>query len=165
VLHNCLIDSGMTNNIIPLAVMESLGMRCTKYYEIDQRIYAIDSRKVSSYREIKYFYAWIVVTPHMITIFNIVVVDLPLAYRFLLGIYQYSMIGGYIMNDGSCMMLLDKDGAMNKVHCEPRRPFYFKKKDNGLMEYYIDDGIGNYAILDMDQIEDIKDEENYFVGY
>jgi hypothetical protein len=55
VLHNCLVDSGATNNIIPLSVMEALGMGCTKYYETSERIYAIDSRKVPTYGEIKYF--------------------------------------------------------------------------------------------------------------
>jgi hypothetical protein len=57
VLHNCLIDTGVTNNIMPLAVMEALGMNCTKYYETDEYIYAIDSRQVSTYGEIKEFYA------------------------------------------------------------------------------------------------------------
>ena len=44
-LHNWLVDSGATNNIMPLLVMEALGMRCTKYYETRESIYAIDSRK------------------------------------------------------------------------------------------------------------------------
>jgi hypothetical protein len=60
-----------------LVVMEALGMSCTKYYETSERIYAIDSRKVPAYEEIKDFYAWITTTPHIITIFNIIVVDLP----------------------------------------------------------------------------------------
>jgi hypothetical protein len=45
-LHNCLVDSGATNNIMTLYVMEALGMECTKYYETGESIYAIDSRKV-----------------------------------------------------------------------------------------------------------------------
>jgi hypothetical protein len=57
------------------------------------------------------------------------------------------------MNDGSCMMLPGKEGAMIKVPREPRKPFSFKKKDNELMEDYIDVGIGNYAILDMEHSE------------
>jgi hypothetical protein len=122
-LHNCLVDTGTTNNIMPLAVMEALGMSCTKYYETGESIYAIDSRQVPTYGEIKYFYSWITTTPHIITIFNIVVVDLPLAYGVVLGRDWSSMIGAYIMNDGSCMMLPDKEGAMIKVPCEPRRPF------------------------------------------
>jgi hypothetical protein len=63
VLHNCLVDTGETNNIMPLSVMEALGMGCTKYYETGESIYEIDSRKVPTYGEIKYFYAWIIVSP------------------------------------------------------------------------------------------------------
>jgi hypothetical protein len=48
-LHNYLVDIGAKNNIMPLAVIDALGMKCTKYYETDKRIYAIDSRKVSAY--------------------------------------------------------------------------------------------------------------------
>jgi hypothetical protein len=58
-----------------LVVIEALGMSCTKYYETSERRYAIDSRKVPTYAEIKDFYAWITTTPHIITIFNIIVVD------------------------------------------------------------------------------------------
>jgi hypothetical protein len=48
-LHNFLVDIGATNNIMPLEVMEALGMSCTKYYETGEIIYAIDSRKVPVY--------------------------------------------------------------------------------------------------------------------
>jgi hypothetical protein len=58
-LHNYLVDTGATNNIMALVVMEALGMSCSKYYETGESIYAIDSRKVSAYGEIKDFYAWI----------------------------------------------------------------------------------------------------------
>ena len=114
-LHNCLVDIGVTNNIMPFTVMEALGMSCTKYYEIDEIIYSIDSRKVPTYREIKDLYAWITTTPHIITVFNIIVVDLPPSYGVVLGRDWSSMIGGYIMNNGSCMMLPGKEGAMIKV--------------------------------------------------
>jgi hypothetical protein len=66
-LHNCLVDSGATNNIMSLLVMEALGIECTKYYEIGESIHAIDSRKVPSYGEIKYLCSWISVTPHLTT--------------------------------------------------------------------------------------------------
>ena len=74
------------------------------------------------------------------------------------------------MNDGSCMMLPGKEGAMIKVPCEPKKPFSFKK-DNELMEHYIDVGIGNYAILDMEhneileQVQDRENQEFFFEGY
>jgi hypothetical protein len=84
VLHNCLVDSRAMNNIMPLEVMEALGMSCTKYYETGESIYAIDSRKVLAYGEIKDFYAWIIVAPHIIIVFTIIVVDLPPTYGVVL---------------------------------------------------------------------------------
>jgi hypothetical protein len=78
---------------MPLVVMEALGMSCTKYYEIGEIIYAIDSRKVSAYGEIKEFYAWIMTTPHIITVLNIIVVDLHPTYGVVPGRDWTSMIG------------------------------------------------------------------------
>jgi hypothetical protein len=170
-LHNCLFDTGTTNNIMLLAVMEALGMSFTKYYETSKRMYAIDSRKVLAYREIKDFYAWITAAPHIITVFNIIVVYLPPAYGVVLGREGTSMIIGYTMNDRSCIMLPGKEGAMIRAPHEPRNPFSFKKKENELMEYYIDVGIGNYVILDMEhnesleQVQRARNQECFFEGY
>jgi hypothetical protein len=156
---------------MPLAVIEALGMICTRYYETNERIYAIDYRKVLAYGEIKDFYAWITTTPYIITIFNIIVVDLPLAYGVMLGRDWTSMINGYIMNDASCMMLPGKEREMIKVTREPRKPFSFKNKENELMEDYIDVGIGDYAILDMEdnkileRVQGFESQECLFEGY
>jgi len=162
VLHNCLIDTGATNNIMPLLVMEALGMSCTKFYEIGESIYAIDSRKVPAYREIKDFYAWISIFPHITTVFTIIVVDIPPTYGVVLGRDWSSLIGDYIMNDGSCMMLSNKYEAMIRVPQEPRKPFYFKKNDNELMQDYIDASIGNYIVLDPEQTYISKQEVKYY---
>jgi hypothetical protein len=53
-LHNFLIDSGATNNIIPLSIMQALGMECTRHYEIGEIIYSIDSRKFPPFQHIFY---------------------------------------------------------------------------------------------------------------
>jgi hypothetical protein len=126
---------------------------------------------VPSYREIKDFYSWIMTTPHIITVFNIILVDLLVAYGIVMGRDWKSMIRGYIMNDGSCMMFPGKEGDMIKVPREPRKPFSFKNKYNELMEDYIDSRIGNYAILEMEhseileQVQDIENQECPFEGY
>jgi hypothetical protein len=44
----------------------------------------IDSRKVPKYGDIKYLYASITTTPHITTIFTIIVVDLPPTYGVVL---------------------------------------------------------------------------------
>jgi hypothetical protein len=81
------------------------------------------------------------------------------------------MIKGYIMNDGSCMMLPDKEGATINVPREPRKSFSFKRKDNELMEDYIDAGIRNYVVLDMEQteilekIQGMENQDHLFEGF
>jgi hypothetical protein len=79
-----MVDSGATENIMPLSVMEDLGMECNKYYEIGEIIYSIESRKVQACREIKYLCAWISATPHITTIFTMIMVDFPLAHGIVL---------------------------------------------------------------------------------
>jgi hypothetical protein len=87
--------------------------------------------------------------PHITIVFKIIVVDLPTSIGLVLGRYWSSFIGGYIINFGIFMMFPNKYGIiMIRVPREPRKPFYFKKKENELMQYYIDVGIGNYVVLD-----------------
>ena len=42
ILHNCLIDSGASHNLMPKVVMDELGLEVTIEY---QDIYSFDSRK------------------------------------------------------------------------------------------------------------------------
>jgi len=104
-------------------------MSCTKYYEIDEIIYAIDSKKVPAYGEIEDFYAWITAAPHIITFFNIIVADIPPTYGFVLGRDWTSIIDGYIMNDGSYMMLPGKEEVMIKLPREPRETLLFQEEE------------------------------------
>ena len=43
VLHNCLMDSGASHNLMPKIVMEELGLEVTKAYH---DLYSFDSRRV-----------------------------------------------------------------------------------------------------------------------
>ena len=72
-------------------------------------------------------------------------VDILAAYGVFLGCDWFSMIGGYIMNYGSFMMLPNKYGTMIRVPQEHIKPISFKKKENEVMQNYVDVGIGNYV--------------------
>jgi hypothetical protein len=160
-----MVDSGATNNIMSLSIMEVVGLECTKYYEASESIYAIDSRKVPTYGEIKDFCAWISSAPHIKTMFTIIVVDLPTTYGVVLGREWCFPLGGYIMNDGSCMMLPNKEGGLTKVLREQRSHVSFKKKEMEAMENYIDSGLGNYAILSKEDIEVKRNDSPPFKGF
>ena len=49
-IHNCLLDSGASHNLMPKAFMEALGLSITKPY---QDLYAFDSRVVKCLGVIK----------------------------------------------------------------------------------------------------------------
>ena len=70
------------------------------------------------------------------------------------------------MNDVICMMFPKKYGTMDRVPRESRKPISFKKKENEVMHNYIDARIGNYVVLNIEQIIPPKqDEENYFQSF
>jgi hypothetical protein len=50
VLHNCLMDSGASHNLMPKNVMEELRLEITKYYH---DLYSFDSRRVQCLGVIK----------------------------------------------------------------------------------------------------------------
>jgi hypothetical protein len=122
---------------MPLSMIKALGMECTRYYETSESMYAIDSRKFPNYRKIKYFCVWITTTPHINTIFTIIVFDFPPTYGIMLGRDWCSLIEGYIMSDRSCMMLPNKYGTMIRVILEDINPISFKKKENEVMQNYV----------------------------
>jgi hypothetical protein len=100
------------------------------------------------------------------TFFTIIVVDMPLSYGVVLGIYWCLMIGGYIMNDGSCMMFPHKDGTMVRVPREVRICLSFINKEDVLIKNYLDSGMGNCVVLDPEQLGIPKQEKKKsFQGY
>jgi len=63
------------------------------------------------------------------------------------------------MNDGSCMMLPNKYGTMIRVPQEHRKPVSFKKKEIEMMQNYVDVGIGNYVIFNIEKLNLLKQNE------
>ena len=119
-----MVDNGATKNIMPLSIL-NIGLECTRHFKTGEGIFSIDSRKVITYGEIKYFYARIASSPHVKVVFTIVVVDLPPAYGLVLGEAWSFPLGGYIMNGGSCMMVPNKIREFTRIPGEPKNPIFF----------------------------------------
>jgi hypothetical protein len=97
--------------------------------------------------------------------FTIIVVHLPATYGVVLGRELFFPLLGYIMNDGSCMMLPNKEGGITKVFHEQRNRVSIKKKEIEAMENYIDSGLENYAILSEEDIEIKRNDSSPFIGF
>jgi len=69
------------------------------------------------------------------------------------------------MNDGSCMILPNKNEGLTKIPHENRNPLLFKKKEIETVIDYIDIGHGNYTILCEDDIKIEENDQASFQGF
>jgi hypothetical protein len=80
-LHNAMLDSGASQNIMPKAVMEKLGLDITRPYK---DLYSFDSSKVKCIGPIKYLCITLAQIPAKNMVMDIVVANIPLKYGILL---------------------------------------------------------------------------------
>jgi hypothetical protein len=74
VLHNCLMDSGASHNLMPKTVMEELGLEVTRAYH---DLYSFDSRKVQCLGVIKDLVVTLFQLPMESVVMDIIVADVP----------------------------------------------------------------------------------------
>jgi hypothetical protein len=73
-LHNCLIDSGASHNLMPKSIMDELGLEIKKTYH---DLYYFDSRKVHCLGVIKALVMTLFQFPMKSVVMDIVVADVP----------------------------------------------------------------------------------------
>jgi hypothetical protein len=97
VLHNCLMDSGASHNLMPKAVMEELGLEVTRAYH---DLYSFDSRRVQCLGVIKDLAVSLFQLPMKSMVMDIVVADVPPKFGMLLSRSWIKRLGG-TLTDGS----------------------------------------------------------------
>jgi hypothetical protein len=81
ILHNAMLDSGASHNLMPKAVMEKLGLEVTRPYK---DLHSFDSSKVKCIGIIKYLCITLAQIPAKSMVMDIVVADIPPKYSMLL---------------------------------------------------------------------------------
>jgi hypothetical protein len=76
-LHNCMLDYGASQNLMPKVVMEKLGLEITRPYH---ELYLFDARKVKCYGIIKETVVTLGKLPVKIIMMDVVVADVPANY-------------------------------------------------------------------------------------
>jgi hypothetical protein len=79
--HNFLMDSGASHNLMPMVVMDELGLEITKAYH---ELYLFDSRKVKCLGVIKYLVVTLFQLLSKSIVKDIVVADVPPTFGTLL---------------------------------------------------------------------------------
>jgi hypothetical protein len=96
VLHNCLMDSGASQNLMPKTVMDELGLEITKTYH---ELYSFDSRKVKCLGVIKDLAVTLFQLTMKSVVMDIVVADVSPKFGMLLSRYWIKILGGTLQMD------------------------------------------------------------------
>jgi hypothetical protein len=119
-LHNCLVDSGASSNVMPLAVCNKLGVVPLRS---DKHVIQLDRTQVKVMGELKDVMIRIVTHPNFVQIIDIIVVDIPEAYGLLLSRDWSEKMNGYFSTDWAHLWLPLK-GYKNMIKID--REIYLK---------------------------------------
>ena len=94
--HNCMLDSGVSHNLLPLLVMEKLGLQITCPYKY---LYSFDSKRFKCLGMIKDLVINLAQIPAKSVVMDIVVVDIPSRFGIMLSRSWGTKIRGSIKLD------------------------------------------------------------------
>jgi hypothetical protein len=98
ILHNCMLDSRASTNVMTLEIMHELGLQISKPY---RNVQAMDSREVQVCGVIKDLEVCLQVCPVRVLTMDVVVIDCPVKWGMLLSRKWAADVGGSIQMDWS----------------------------------------------------------------
>lgn len=101
-VHNCLVDSGALSTMMPYVVAKRLHAIPEK---TGTRIMQLDMTNVKVIRELKDVLIRMAAKPQYTQVIDIVVIDVPEAYRMLLSRDWSAKLNGYFSTDWSHLLL------------------------------------------------------------
>jgi ribonuclease HI len=127
VLHNCLMDSGASHNLMPKIVMEELGLEVTKSYH---DLYSFDSRKVKCLGVIKDLVISLFQLPMKSMVMDIIVVDVPPKFGMLLSRSWIKRLGGTLQMDLSYATIPVFRGEQRRLYREAQLAYIISDETN-----------------------------------
>jgi hypothetical protein len=115
ILHNCLLDSGASHNLMPKAVLDELGLGITKPYH---DLFSFDSRKVRCLGLIKYLVINLAQLPMRNMVMDVIVADIPPKFGLLLSCSWRKRLGGMFQMDLSYAIVLVFGGELKRLYRE-----------------------------------------------
>jgi ribonuclease HI len=158
-LHNCMLDSGASHNVMPKSIMDRLGLEITRPYG---DLYSFDSRRVKCMGMIKDLVVSLAQIPVKNVLMDVVVVDIPPKYGFLLSRSWGAKLGGSLQLDMTYAMIPVFGGQFTRLYRETRLAYTVSdpQNPNNYPVYIVDQDLGN-CILSFDDSENNCTEESY----
>ena len=95
-LHSCMLDSSASHNLMPLSIMEQLGLQITGPYKV---LYSFESKRLKCLGMIKYLVVNLSHIPTKSLVMDIVLAYIPASFDMLLSQSWGSKIGWSIKID------------------------------------------------------------------
>ena len=119
-LHNCLLHSRASHNLIPKKVMEELGLQVTKEYH---DLYTFDSKRVQCMGVIKDLVVSLTQLPMKSVAMDIVVADIPSRFGMLLSRSWSKKLGGTLQMDMSYASIPIFGGEFRRLYRETKMAY------------------------------------------
>jgi ribonuclease HI len=163
-LHNCMLDSGASHNVMPKIIMERLGLQITRPYG---NLYSFDSRKVKCMGMIKDLVVTLAQVPVKSILMDVVIADIPPKYGMLLSRSWGAKLGGSLQLDMSYATIPIFGGQFTRLYRETRLAYTVSdpQNPNNFPIYVADQDLGNCILSFDDGLDgcpeelDMKQEE------
>jgi ribonuclease HI len=152
VLHNCLMDSGASHNLMPKAVMEELGLEVTRAYH---DLYSFDSRRVQCLGVIKDLVVSLFQLPMKSMVMDIVVADVPPKFSMLLSRSWIKRLGGTLQMDLTYATIPVFGGEHRRLYREAQLAYIVSDEANPTNHpiYALDTDLGSSLLQFTDEPE------------
>jgi hypothetical protein len=142
ILHNCLMDSGASHNLMPKSIMDELGLEITKAYH---DLYSFDSRKVKCLGVIKDLVVTLFQFPMKSIVMDIVVADVPPKFGMLLSRSWIKRLGGTLQMDLSYATIHVFGGEHRRLYREAQLDYIISDEGNPTNHpiYVVDTDLGS----------------------
>lgn len=141
ILHNCLLDTGASHNLMPKAVMDELGLDITKPYH---DLFSFDSRKVKCLGLVKDLAITLSHLPMKSMMMDIVVANVPPKFGMLLSRGWIKRLGGSLQNDLSYDTVPVFRGESKRLYREAQLAYIISDEKNPINHpiYVVDTNFG-----------------------
>lgn len=126
-LHNCLLDSGASHNLMPKKVMDELGLQITREYH---DLFTFDSSRVHCIGLIKDRVVSLAQLPMKSIIMDIVVADIPSKFDMLLSRSWSKKLGGTLQMDMSYATVPIFWGEFRRLYRETKLAYIVSDHQN-----------------------------------
>jgi hypothetical protein len=142
ILHNCLMDTSASHNVMPKVVMEELGLEITKPY---QDLYSFGSKKVKCLGLIKDLVVSLAQLPMKSVVMDIVVDDIATKFGMLLSRMWAKKVGGSLQMDLTYATIPFFGGEHMRLYREVRLAYIVSDHQNPRNHpiYVVEDEIGS----------------------